>query len=194
MRQHGAWIAWVGGLLMVVSIPCVAGQSARQGDTSSSSEKTSFGSPMILETVFAAADRSLWEPSKGHAAGEWFSTEEYKGLGRFSCDGVYLRSDFSKKQGTWKPGLAMSVREAEGGQLRVKVRATIDNPADNHDRKVDILFEVMNGDKVIATASDSSGMEEGDEKNLSVTFTLPAAALIADPMTKLRLTVKTARD
>src|SRR2546425_3119139 len=94
-------------------------------------------------------------PIYGHVAGAWFSSEDYHGLGKFRCDGVYLRSDFKPKQGTWKPGLAMSVKEGEGGQVQVKVRATADNPKDNRDRKVDILFEVMNGEKVIASASDS---------------------------------------
>ena len=192
MNQPEARTAWVGVLLMAVSIPYAAAQAARQGDASN--EKTTFTSPMVLETVFAAADRSLWDPAKGHVAGAWFSTEDYRGLGRFSCDGVYLRSDFKRKQGTWKPGLEMSVKEGEGGQVQVKVRATADNPKDNRDRKVDILFEVMNGEKVIASASDSKGIEEGDEKGITVNFTLPAADLIAEPMTKLRLTVKTLRD
>ena len=192
MNQPEARTAWVGVLLMAVSIPYAAAQAARQGDASN--EKTSFTSPMVLETVFAAADRSLWDPAKGHVAGAWFSTEDYRGLGRFSCDGVYLRSDFKRKQGTWKPGLEMSVKEGEGGQVQVKVRATADNPKDNRDRKVDILFEVMNGEKVIASASDSRGIEEGDATGITVNFTLPAADLIAEPMTKLRLTVKTLRD
>ena len=190
MNQPEARTAWVGVLLMAVSIPYAAAQAASQGDASN--EKTTFTSPMVLETVFAAADRSLWDPAKGHVAGAWFSTEDYRGLGRFSCDGVYLRSDFKRKQGTWKPGLEMSVEEREGGQ--VQVRATADNPKDNRDRKVDILFEVMNGEKVIASASDSTGIEEGDAKGITVSFTLPAADLIADPMTKLRLTVKAVRD
>jgi len=192
MNQPEARTAWVGVLLMAVSIPYAAAQAASQGDASN--EKTTFTSPMVLETVFAAADRSLWDPAKGHVAGAWFSTEDYRGLGRFSCDGVYLRSDFKRKQGTWKPGLEMSVKEGEGGQVQVKVRATADNPKDNRDRKVDILFEVMNGEKVIASASDSRGIEEGDATGITVNFTLPAADLIAEPMTKLRLTVKTLRD
>jgi hypothetical protein len=148
---------------------------------------------MILETGFAAADRSLWDPSKGHAPGTWFSTEEYRQLGRFGCDGVYLRSGFSEKKGTWKPGLEMSVMEEEGGQLKVKVRATADNPDGNKDRKVEILFEAMNGDKVVAFGSHASKVEEGDEKGVGVTLTLPAADLKANPMTKLRLTVKAPR-
>jgi len=192
MNQPCARTAWVGALLMAVFIPFVAAQAARQGGASD--EKTTFTSPMVLETVFAAADRSLWDPAKGHVAGTWFSTEDYHGLGKFSCDGVYLRSDFKPKQGTWKAGLEMSVKEGEGGQVRVKVRATADNPKDNRDRKVDILFEVMNGEKVIASASDSTGIEEGDAKGITVNITLPAADLIAHPMTKLRLTVKAARD
>ena len=191
MNQRGVLTAWIGALLMAVSISSAAAQAARQGGASN--EKTNFTSPMVLETVFGAADRSLWDPAKGHVAGAWFSTEDYHRLGKFGCDGVYLRSDFKPKQGTWKPALEMSVKEGEGGQVHLKVRATADNPKDNHDQKVEILFEVMNGEKVIASASDSTGIEEGDAKGISVSFALPAADLIADPMTKLRLTVKVAR-
>jgi hypothetical protein len=192
MIQSGARTAWVGALLMAVSVPHAVAQAASQG--AASNEKTAFASPMVLETVFAAADRSLWDPAKGHVAGAWFSTEDYRGLGRFACDGVYLRSDFKPKQGTWVPGLEMSVREGTDGQVQVKVRVTADNPKNNGDRKVTVLFEVMNGEKVIASASDSRGIEEGDAKDITVNFTLPAADLITDPMTKLRLTVKTGRD
>jgi len=194
MHPRRARIAWVGILLMAVFIPFLAAQTAKQGGTTDPNEKTVFTSPMVLETVFAAADRSRWDPARGNAPGAWFSTEEYRGLGRFSCDGVYLRGDFNKKRETWEPGLAMSVREVEGGMLKIKVRAIADNPKGNRDREVSVLFEALNGDKVIASASDSSGIEEGDEKNITVNFNLPAADLIADPMTKLRLTVRAIRD
>lgn len=193
MNSPRALMVLAAMLLMVSSIPDGAAQTVKQG-AGSPAEQTSFNSPMVLETEFAAANRSLWEPSQGHEPGAWFSTEEYHALGRFSCDGVYLRKDFNGKHGTWKSGLEMAVLPAEGGNLTVKVRAAADNPDDNHDRKVDILIEVVNGDKVIATASPSKVIEEGNSKYFTTNFSLPAALLRSAPATKLRMTVKTAWD
>jgi hypothetical protein len=181
--------------LMFLALPPLGAQTATQGGVAQASlGKTAFTSPMILETEFAAADKMLWGPPKGRLPGDWFTTDEYHDLGRFSCEGVYLRRHFNKKKGTWEPGLEMSVRDLGGGMIKVKVRAYADNPDDNKDRKVSILFELFNGNKLLASASDSSGVEEDDTQDLSVGFTLPAADLVTDPMTKLRMTVQAPRD
>jgi hypothetical protein len=180
--------------LMIVAIPYATPQIVKQGETPAATDKTIYTSPMILETVFAAADRSLWDPSKGHLPGFWFSAEEYGALGKFSCDGVYLRHRYNREQKTWEPGLAMSVLEAEGGTLLVQVRAMVDNPKKNHDRKVEIVFEALNGDTLIGSSTVKRGIEEGDEKPLLAHFSLPAADLTADPMTRLRLTVRVLMD
>ena len=193
MKHHGSRVTCVVLVVMAVSILRPAAQTVKQGETPAASDKTIFTSPMILETVFAAADRSLWDPTKGHPMGAWFSAPEYEGLVEYSCDGVHLRH-FDHKQKTWQSGLAMSVMPGEGGMLNVAVRAMIDNPKKNHDRKIEVLFEVMNGDKVVASTTVKRGVEEGDEKPLLTHFTLAPADLIQEPMTRLRLTIRDAPD
>jgi hypothetical protein len=178
---------------MVASISIHQAQMAWQAGLPAPAGKTDFSCPLTLKTVFAAADRSLWDPSKGHQPGEWFSAPEYLALSQFNCDGVYLRSGHGRKA-QMKPPLVMSVSPAEGGRVKVKVRASVDNPDDNRDREVDLFFEVRNGNKVIASAAKSSEIEEGNEKDLTVTFTLAESDLVADPMTQLQLTIKAARD
>jgi len=164
---------------------------ARQGKLSL--EQTKFESPMVLETVFAAADRSLWDPAQGHRAGEWFSAREYEELGRYSCDGVYLRHHYNRHQDSWQPGLAMSVMEGQDGNLKIHVRADVDNPDDNKDRKVEALFEVLQNGKVIASRTVKKGIEEGDEKSLIAPFDLRASDF-QDAATKLRITVSVIKD
>ena len=194
MRQRGVRLAGVVLFVIAVSIAHGTAQTVKQGEVASP-EKRYFTSPLVLETVFAAADRSLWDPAKGHAPGAWFSGEEYGNLGKFSCDGVYLRSKFDFKTDKWLPGLAMSVTEAAGGMLAVKVRAMVDNPKGNRDRYVTILFEALNGDTVIASAAPPKrSVEEKNEKPIVGEFTLKPEDLVADPMTKLRLTVRTELD
>jgi hypothetical protein len=166
------------------------GQTVRQA----SIEKTRFDSPMVLETVFAAADRSLWDPAQGHQPGAWFSTQEYEELGRYSCEGVFLRQKYNRRRETWQPGLSMSVTPAQDGRLKINVRAVVDNPEDNHDRKVEALFEVIRNDKVIASRTVKKAVEEGDERSLVAPFDMAATDLIQDPMTKLRVTLKVVMD
>ena len=157
-------------------------------------EKTSYESPMTLETVFAAADPSLWDPSQGHQPGAWFSVEDYKDLGRYSCDGVFLRHKYNRRQETWQPGLALSVTQTPYGKLKVSVRAVVDNPDDNRDRLVEARFEVIQNGKVIASRTVKKSVEEGNEKTLTAPFDLAASDLTRDPMTKLRVTLKVVKD
>ncbi len=150
---------------------------------------TSFHSPMRLETVLAAADRSLW------ADGGWFSTPEYHALGQSTCDGVSLRGNYKKRSDTWDPGLEMATREARGGKVEVKVRATVTNPPHNHDKKVTILIEVLNGEDLVeaATIGPLEAEDNGNDVKGQTTLVLPPGALKTDPMTRLRITV-TAKD
>src|SRR5262245_32899342 len=136
--------------LTAFAVSLAPAQIAKQGKLSSL-EQTKFESPMILETVFAATDRSLWDPARGNQPGAWFSTREYEELGRYSCEGVYLRHRYSRRQESWQPGLAMSVTPTSDGRLKIHVRADVDNPDDNKDRRVEALFEVLQNGRVIAS-------------------------------------------
>src|SRR5262245_63879596 len=70
-------------------------QTARQGDPNAARTATEYHSPMILDTVFPATDSSLW------GKGEWFTVDEYHELGRFTCDGVSLKSHYLPSDEHW---------------------------------------------------------------------------------------------
>ena len=190
MPRKSARITLATLFLMASCFPILLGQTVRQA----SIEKTKFDSPMVLETVFAAADRSLWDPSQGHQPGAWFSHQEYEDLGRYSCEGVFVRQKYNQRRETWKPGLSMSVTQAQDGRLKINVRAVVDNPDDNHDRKVETLFEVIRNGRVIASRTVKKAIEEGEEKSFVAPFDMAASDLIQDPMTKLRVTLKVVMD
>jgi hypothetical protein len=192
MSPRSAWIACAAVALTALIVPVSLAQIAKQGNVRL--EQTRFESPMVLETVFAAADRSLWDPAQGHPVGEWFSAREYEELGRYSCEGVFLRHKYNRRQESWQPGLAMSVTPAPNGRLKIQVRADVDNPDDNDDRRVETLFEVIQDGKVIASRAVMKAIEEGDEKSFIAPFELASSELARDPMTKLRVTVRVIRD
>jgi len=192
MPRKSAHMVLAALCLSAISVPISLGEPvvAQQASV----EKTSYESPMTLETVFAAADPSLWDPSQGHEPGAWFSVEDYKDLGRYSCDGVFLRHKYNRRQETWQPGLAMSVTQVPYGKLKISVRAVVDNPDDNRDRLVEALFEVIQNGKIIASRTVKKSVEEGNEKTLTAPFDLAASDLTRDPMTKLRVTLKVVKD
>ena len=143
---------------------------------------------MILETVFAAADRAVWQKP-----GEWFSVDEYHDLGKFTCDGVALRSKPIDRKGKWRSGLAMAARSLSEDRVEVRIRATAYNPRGNHDKLVRLHFEVLNGEDVLTAGTmapircpDSRDPEDGE-----LTLVLPAASLRLKPVTRLRITMAT---
>lgn len=149
--------------------------------------------PVVIDSVLAAADRTLWDTADGRGLGRWFSVEDYHALGTRGCDGLILRADYDRKRGTWEPGLEMAVEKDEDGRLALRIRAHIDNPKGNHDKRVEVTFAVTNGQDIVARASESMGIEEGDEKDITVRLSIPESALRTDPMTGLRVTIA-ARD
>lgn len=121
-----------------------------------------FRSPMVLETAFPA-DSSLWMDTDSLAGfksgrsirgalGQRFSTPEWYALGRFSCDGVSFRGD-ARSDGTWNnAGLTMMVKPLTGAFL-VTLDATIHNQRPDLNHTATVLFQVMNGEDVIAKDS-----------------------------------------
>ena len=93
---------------LLVGAP-LAGQTVRQGTAQEvPAAANAFQSPMILETIFAPADQSLWvsdewTPSKPKPwkSGD-FTTPEYYALGKFSCDGILLQN--GNRHGPWSTG------------------------------------------------------------------------------------------
>ena len=164
-----------------------AAQTARQGDPNTRAASTEFHSPMILETVFAPAERSLW------GKGGWFTVKEYFELGRFTCDGVSLRNDYSLRKGTWDTGLQMRAMKVDEGRVRVEIRAIVHNPRHNHDKLVNLFFEILNSDTLIESVRMPPIKVEDntDEVDNEIAVVLPIDALKTDPMTTLRITMTT---
>ena len=89
--------------LAVVSLA----QTVKQGDpTAPAADPNEFHSPMVIETVFAPADPSLWKneewtPQKPKP---WkrgtFTVPEYHDLGKYSCDGLFFETVTATALGT----------------------------------------------------------------------------------------------
>jgi hypothetical protein len=181
MQQIVAAIVWLTAGL----VP--SAQIVRQGGAEDSSP-TAFHSSMIVDTVFAAADRSLWN------RGNWFTAPEYEALGKYSCDGVLFHGNFTDKaRTTWVPGIEMKAKNGTGNTVEVTIRLHLFNPSDNHDKEVTVVLEVLNGTEVAAT--NRIGPKDVEDKNhdypITTTMIVPADSLKQDPMTKLRITLTT---
>ena len=176
-------------VLVVTASAVVLAVSASQTVTRGGPQKDPVAadrpSPLTLEMDMAAADRSLW------GEGKWFSTPEYRAVGKLTCDGVSLRANYSKRRGTWGSGLEMAARERRDGTVEVKVRATVNNPNDNEDKNITVRLEVLNGDDLVqsGTIGPIEAEDNGNDVGGQTTLVIPAAALKTTPMTRLRITV-----
>lgn len=192
MRRYHVFSAFavVAGLLSMFG-PAPSAQVVTQGEPGSSQDPNAFRSPMVVETVFAAANRSLWKQP-----GDWFDVPEYKQLGKFSCEGVVFHGNVSKDGSEWESGLAMRVRLQPDNRAEVTIRVKLLNPRHNHDKSVTILMEVLNGTEV--AASRKLGPLDVEDKGHAFTsetrITVPLDALKTDPMTKLRITMTATND
>jgi len=177
-------------IVMLVALDTnTSAQNVTQGDLTAAAAKTAFQSPMIVNTVLAAADRSLWQ------TGKWFSVKEYEDLGRFTCDGLSLRRDYKPKHETWTAGLLTSAEPVSTEKVRVRFKATINNPDDNHDKVVKLLLEVMHGQTVVKSVAMSGiGVEEGQSGSGQASVILSTSDLETDPPPTLRITMTTEND
>ena len=196
-RCRGATLAV--SLLAASAMTC--GQTVKQGDPNAL-EAHEFHSPMVIETIFAGNEPSLWMDLKSLApgktpkplsGGKWFSTAEWYALGKFTCDGVSLREDReSSKNGTWaEPGLKMRVRRHGIEVVDVTIEVGLYNPKHNHDKAVTINFEVLKNDVSLAMASLTKEVEDkaSSGNNGRVSFILSTDEFRS--ANKLRLTMTT---
>jgi len=65
------------------------------------------------------------------------------------------------------------------------------NPEGNHDKNVDLLLEVVNGDQKVMEARRTIRVEESDMVGREIGLPIPVESLKADPPTQLRITVRT---
>jgi hypothetical protein len=176
--------------LVLAFIPNARAQVVKQGKPGDSQDPAAFRSPMVIETVFAAANRTLWNQSS-----DWFEVPEYKELGKYSCEGIAFHGNLSKDGNDWDSGLSMRVRPRPENRAEVTIRIRLLNPRHNHDKTVTMQLEVMNGTDVVATRKMGplDVEDKGHAFTSETTMTLPLDILKSDPITKLRITM-TAED
>lgn len=145
---------------------------------------TEFKSPMTVETTFAAADRKLWGTGKEFSVPEWWE------LGKYSCDGVYLRSDSDRKT-KWDPAIKMRVKDLRDGSIEVRLELGVMNPKHNRDRRVNLKVEAVTGEKVLAEDIVHIAAKDNGEgfQDSSIRWKVPLAEINAE--TKLRITMTT---
>lgn len=142
--------------------------------------------PLVIDTEFAALDRSLWKN------GAWFSVPAYHALGEQAVEKVMIRRRNNTKAKTWESGLEVSATARGADTFVVKIRLTLTNPNGNHDKTVTTLVEVMQGEVSVRKATIKMEVESGEDKNGEATLTLPADLLSSQPPLGLRLTMKAA--
>jgi hypothetical protein len=129
---------------------------------------------MVLELDFLATNRKMWVWKRD----SWAYSEEYSNLKRFRCEKISISN------------LEMQAREAPGAKVEIRHKVTLINPDRNHDKKVTLLFEVVNADQVDASFKlDSVKVEEGTSVTKILEAKLPMAVLKTEPRTKLRITM-----
>jgi len=160
---------------LIASLGTAVSQTAHQGSKAPSDQLNyeDFKSPMVLDTVFLPTDRSLWTK-------EWFTTAEYQKLRRFRCELISI------------VGLEMSAKEIGTNKFELKVRVNLFNPDGGHDKRVRLLFEVLDGDKVAAQFSmPETKVKEAAVVSKTFPTQLPTALLTTEPPATLRLTITT---
>jgi hypothetical protein len=156
--------------LSTVAVP--AAQSVRQGEAPPVIPHV-FQSPMIIETVFAAADRAQWG-KRG-----WFDNPEYRALGQNTCDGVALQ-------------IQMRAKALSADNLEVGIRVYLWNPRHNHDKAVTLILELLTDPPIPPMVIGPMRKEDnGGTDSWRNTFTVPIRALSTDPQTPLRITMTT---
>ena len=180
-------IAVVAGVL---SLMPASAQVVRQGNAGENRDPNAFTSPMVIEAGFVAADRTIW----GDKA--WHEGPDYKGLGKYTCDGIALRGDIDPKTKENTTGIAMKARSIGQGRLEVTVGLWLFNPKNNHDKSVTLLLEVLDGSKVVAqtTFNSISVEDKGRATARSFPFVVPMDVLKDPPAMKMRLTMTTKDD
>jgi len=184
MKRVLATVA-LGICVSTCQFPLVSAQVARQGTKGTPVADTIFTSPMVIDTRFVVT----WRGKK-----DTYDVPEYHDLGKFTCDGVSLRSYNDSRRGIWKRGLTIVADRLKPNEpVKLKMYVAIHNPKHNHDKSVTVIFEIREGDQTVQTGMIGPlGVEEhGDMQETSgeVAFTVPADLLSKQPAPTLRLTV-----
>jgi hypothetical protein len=154
-------------------ITVTQGVTASAGSTKVESE---FHSPMVLSLPFPLTDRTQWKDSK------WSDESATEQLADYRCDGISIQE------------LQMRPILLQNGTLQIQVKGKFDSYRD-HDKRVDMKFELLNGDVVAATGhGDGLKAPDGERKPFHFDFIIPVAAVQSDPPTRLQITVRDHED
>jgi hypothetical protein len=149
-------------------------------------DTTAFTSPMVLIAKFAATEQSLW------GKGEWFTTDDYLQLSRFTCDGVRLSGAVDASGRTTKPGLLFAARLRPDGLEEIKIRVLVWNPPHNKDKSVTVVLEVLEGEFMRRRVTIGPlDVEEGHTPQHGESSLLFPLDMLREPLT-LRVTLTTA--
>lgn len=164
------------GSIAVFALRVGVAQTARQGESKTGPEGfQEFHTPMILEVPLPVASLPATTVKKG----AWLTTPEFGGLRKYRCDKISIVS------------LEMNQREPAAGKVEINTRVRLLNPDQNHDKKVTLLFQVVNGDEVSGSYGfQAVKVKEGAMVTKTLKTTLPSSALVQD-QTKLRITMTT---
>lgn len=151
-----------------------------------------FKSPWIVEVAFAPLDPGLWmdedwtpEEPKPWRKGA-FTTVEYHSLGKYSCDGLFLRHN--DRGWTWNSGLTMKVKTNDDG-IHIEIEAHVTNPKLVHDKLVTLSFEVITGEMVSGSSTVKLKVDQGDESSKTAKLILPPGSMGKGLAAKLRITM-----
>lgn len=156
--------------LAVSCVPILAQVTARQGER----DPNAFFDSMIIEGPFPPAIPDA------RAKKDWFSTADYEGLWKYQCDRLRVTEvEFRLDKVT------------KDGKLPVKIRISLSSPDQNHDKAVDVLFEIHNGDSIVGSEKTSFKVKEGGRVEADVRTLLLLSDLKVNPTTQLRITLHT---
>lgn len=158
------------GAVLILSRSISAQVTARQGEQ----DPYAFKGSMIVELPFEPAD-----PVHQQRMANWYSPLDSIELRKYQCDRIRVWS------------LMYRVKKSPKNQtLPVLVRFVFTNPDQNHDKLVELVLEIHDGDAVLGVARTSAKVEEDGvaTKDVALTFGGP---LKTDPLPQMRITIRT---
>ena len=83
-------------------------------------------------------------------------------------------------------------RRLPGGKVQLIIASSFSNPDQNHDKKVRVRIDVLNGEQISGTLLFwDLKLKEGSFSRKTTQTELSDTALVVDPPTKLRITMMT---
>lgn len=130
--------------------------------------QTEFHSPMVLTAPFPLTDRSQW------GTGNWTDPSLFQQLFDYRCDGIAISL------------LRMRAELVDNGNLEIQVKGKLD-AIKGHDKRVNLKFDFINGDKVAASGySNKINAPDEEVSSFHFKFTIPAS--VVQDGTVLRIT------